>query len=368
MIAVARQAAETRQTRQRDVHAERARAAFIIRHALARQRRHIFLLEQALVEQLRIDIGGDRARAQRLALLGNHADGLAALDDHLAHADARADVRTGRRRRLGHRLRDRTHAADGMAPGALDAVHFAEHVMQQHVGAAGRVRAGVIADDAVEAEHGLDRLALEETVEVFGGGNREQIEQLDAHRLVKRGQALAELAGADQLGQRLDPAARGHVRRRFEREFAQHVGDQIEAALVFGQRVGVLLGELRHFVARAAGAGQQICTVGARQEIVRFAQDDLESVLFQFEIADHLRLQQRHGVRGNRIAETRMEFLGHRRAADDVALLQHGDLQSSFGQVSCTDEAVVAAADQDHVKIGWAHAADYGERPGTAPA
>jgi hypothetical protein len=43
-----------------------------------------------------------------------------------------------------------------MAPGALLAVHFAEDVVEQDIGRAGRVDAGIIADHRVEAEGGLD--------------------------------------------------------------------------------------------------------------------------------------------------------------------------------------------------------------------
>ena len=52
---------------------------------------------------------------------------------------------------LRHRLRDRPHAADRVAPDAALAVHLAEGVVEEHVGGAGRVGALVGADDAVEA-------------------------------------------------------------------------------------------------------------------------------------------------------------------------------------------------------------------------
>jgi len=58
---------------------------------------------------------------------------------------------------LRHRLGDGAHAADGMTPGAALAVHLAEHVMQQDVCGPRRIGARVVADDAVEAVHGLDR-------------------------------------------------------------------------------------------------------------------------------------------------------------------------------------------------------------------
>ena len=40
-----------------------------------------------------------------------------------------------------HRLRNGAHAADGVAPDAGFSIYFAEYMVQQHIAAAGRVRA-----------------------------------------------------------------------------------------------------------------------------------------------------------------------------------------------------------------------------------
>ena len=76
-----------------------------------------------------------------------------------------------------HRLRDRAHAADGVAPDALLAVHLAERMMQHHIGRTRGIGAGIIADDGVEAEQRLDQIALETLVQHLAGRAREQIEQ-----------------------------------------------------------------------------------------------------------------------------------------------------------------------------------------------
>ena len=57
---------------------------------------------------------------------------------------------------------------------------------------------------------------------------------------------------------------------------------------------------------------------------------------------DHLGLEQADRVAGDRIAEAGMELLGHRRAADDVAPLEHAHLEPGAGEVEGADEAVVA--------------------------
>src|SRR3546814_11197252 len=56
-------------------------------------------------------------------------------------------------------------SADAVAPRALLAVHLAEDMVEENIGAARRVGARVIADHRVETEGGLDRLALEPAVE-----------------------------------------------------------------------------------------------------------------------------------------------------------------------------------------------------------
>ncbi len=214
VVARPRQCAEVRQPRQRHVHPERARAAAPLRHAFAGGSRDVRRVEQVLVQQLGVDVGNDAPRVQALAVLGDHADRAPVLDQDLAHAGVGADLRACGERGLGHRLGDRPHAAERMAPGALDPVALAEHVVQQHVGRTWRVRAGVVADDAVEAEQGLDRVALEPTLQVLGGRDAEQVQQFLAQAGTQRMQAAAEAAGTQQFRQRLPPAAVGNVRRR----------------------------------------------------------------------------------------------------------------------------------------------------------
>ena len=165
-----RQAGEVRQFGERHVHAERAGAAaprFRSRSANdgGSAARSISCRYRSF--GLRLEI--DRAGADRLARLGHDADRAALLDDHLAHRRADADVGAVRGRGLRHRLRDRPHAADRVAPRALLAVHLAEAVMQQHVGRARRVGARIVADDAVESVGRLDRRAFEPAVEIVAG-------------------------------------------------------------------------------------------------------------------------------------------------------------------------------------------------------
>src|SRR3546814_21029583 len=87
----------------------------------------------------------------------------------------RSDRDASARARARHRLRHRAHPADRMAPLARLAVHLAEHMVEQHIGAAGRVGAGIIADYRVKAEHRLDRVSLKHTVDHPAGRPRDPL-------------------------------------------------------------------------------------------------------------------------------------------------------------------------------------------------
>ena len=249
-----------------------------------------------------------------------------AVDGHdLLHLGAGANVDAAPPRRRGHRLRDRTHAADGVPPGAALAVHLAEAVVQQHVGRARRGRRRVVADDSVEGEGALDDVALEPAVEEVGGAAREQVEQRALLIDIEARQAPPEHAALDQLGD----AAAG-VGRRLQHEVAQHVGGALEHGVVGREPFGIARRELgdRGLPLGQATAHQEIARVVHRPEVRRRTLDDLEAVLGQLEIGDDLRIEQAHRVGGDRVAKAGVEFLGHRRAADDVVLLQHDDLQA----------------------------------------
>ena len=69
----------------------------------------------------------------------------------------------------------------------------------------------------------------------------------------------------------------------------------------------------------------------------------------QPEVVDDLRIEQRHGVGGDGIPEAREKLLRHRRPADDMPPLQHGDLQPRLGEIGGADEPVMPTPDDDDV-------------------
>ena len=194
MIAFARQRGEGGQGAQRHVHPEGAGAVAPIPDAIEKFARQRVRRHQPRIQQFRIDAGGDVFGADGLAIVEDDADRAVALDDHLAHAGIQFDLDAVAARGPRHRLGDRAHAADGVAPDALLAVHLAEGMMQHHIGRAGGVGAGVIADDGVEPEQRLDQIALEDVVQHLAGRAREQVEQ---RALLLQRQPAQDVGGAD---------------------------------------------------------------------------------------------------------------------------------------------------------------------------
>ncbi len=139
-LLLARQHGEARQLGQRDIHAERPRSGLVAIHPPREFRRHVAALDQLAIEQRRPDIGRYHRRGNLLAALQPHTDRPLTIDQHLGDRSLKTDFHARLDAGLGHILRDRAHPADAMAPHALLAVDLAEHMVEQDIGAARRVR------------------------------------------------------------------------------------------------------------------------------------------------------------------------------------------------------------------------------------
>ena len=155
----------------------------------------------------------------------------------------------------------------------------------------------------------------------------------------------------ESLADRARAKALDEVRRRAQHEGAQHVGDLLEFAAEGVDPVGVAFAEFGDRFMGAAFAGQQIAAIGGGQEILRAALDDAQAMLAQFQVGNDLRVEQADGIGRDRIAETRMKFLGHRRAADHLAALDHFHAQAGHRQIGRAGEAVMPGADDDNVRL-----------------
>ena len=296
-----------------------------------------------------MDIGDDLVRPVGGPVRHADPDGGPVLHQHFGHLGLGADVHPGLAAGAGHGLGNGPHAADGMAPGALHAVHLAEHVVQQHIGRAGGVGAGKVADDGIEAQHRLDRVALEPLVQPFPGAAGEQVEEVALALDVQLVHLEGQLGGVDDVHQpALGAGGRGM------QDVAEGGHDAVQALAVLHIGIGVLRAELRDLrpVRLGPATGEQVAAVLRGQEVRRLAQDAGQAVAGQLHLPDHVRGQEAHRVGGHGVAEAGVELLRHCRAADHLPTLQHQHLAAAAGEVIGADHAVVPAADDDGVIRG----------------
>ena len=128
---------------------------------------------------------------------------------------------------LGHDLRDCPHAANAVTPRTLVAIHLAKDVVQQHISAARRVGASIIADHRVKTERCLDRFAFEPAVEEAARRFGEKFKHIALLRQVQFHQP-APLHGC--IDQRLDTAA--DIGRRFQRKVAQDISNALKHFII----------------------------------------------------------------------------------------------------------------------------------------
>ncbi len=223
-------------------------------------------------------------------------------------------------------------------------------MVQQHIGRAGGVGAGIVAHHAVEAVDRLDRPALEPAVQPVPGRLGEQGQQVALTDHVELGEPLAQAGALQQLRNGLGQAALHQVGRGLQHQLAHHVGNGFQPVVVGVQSVSVGLAEPRHLGLGVALAGHQVVAVQG-QEIGHLALHHLQPVAMQLQVGDDLGIEQGDGVAGHRVAEPRMELLGDRGPAHHVAALQHRDLQPGLGQVGGADQAVMAPAHDDDVTV-----------------
>ena len=189
---------------ERDVHPEGRGFARDMGHAARGLGRDRALGEQFGEQPLRVDAGDHRLGAPGLAA-GDETGRPSLLDDHFLDRQVEHDLDPGLARCLGHRLGDRAHPADRMAPGARHPRRLAEDMVEQDIGRARRIGARIMADDRVEAEQGLDQVVREIALEDVGGGFGEEIDKVALVLEAEPVHPGAELQQGEEVRQ---PAAR----------------------------------------------------------------------------------------------------------------------------------------------------------------
>ena len=119
---------------------------------------------QMIEQQLGIDPGYNDCRIPSFAI-GNHACGPARVDDDFFNRSIKQNVDARFTAGPRHRLGNRAHSPNCVAPGSGHSRCLSEKVVKEHVSCTWRLRRGEITNDAVEAEQCLGKVALEMPLE-----------------------------------------------------------------------------------------------------------------------------------------------------------------------------------------------------------
>jgi hypothetical protein len=221
--------------------------------------------------------------------------------------------------------------------------------MEQHVSGSRRAHAKERPDDAGGRHRRLEHVRLEPLIEEVHRAHRHELDLIVFVVVAQRLEAAAEEHQVHQPA-RIERRriGRGHVQDRFDEP--AHLDHRLPVLVV---RFGVDSRVPRDLAPRLAvivHAPQVVAVRHRRERTVE--RENLETVSREIELADDLRAQERDDVGGDRVLEARVDLLGDRRAADDVAALEHEHLPSGAGEVGRADQAVVAAANDDDVVVG----------------
>ena len=263
-----------------------------------------------------------------------------------------ADLRPERFGRSADGLRHCAHPALREPP--VDDRAFsadaADRVVEQHVGRSGLVRSRPLSDQSVDHHDRLHLLGLEPAVEQVGDAHREQPRDVRDTATAQATHLPCGLRLREQIAER----QRTQVGWDAVQQWSDHVGHAVEPGLPGGKRVGVLRGELGHRRMRSlwvVAEDRDRATVGERL-VVRTERRHAVSVIAEAEVVDDERGHQRHDVRVCRDAD--VGVIGERvarvhRPADLVACFEHDHARAGLREVRGGDEAVVPAANDDHV-------------------
>ncbi len=235
------------------------------------------------------------------------------------------------------------------APRSERAVDLAHVVMEEHVRGAGRAHAEERPDDAGSRHRGLEHVGLEPLIEEVHGAHRHELDLVVLVLVAQRLKAAAEVHQVHQPA-RIERGGirRGHVQDRLDEP--SHLDHRLAVLVV---RFGVDPRMPRDLPARLRVIVHAPQIIAARHRRERAVErQNLEAVLRQVELADDLGPQQRHDVRAHRVLEAGVDLLGHRRAAEHVAALEHQHLPAGAREVRRAHQPVVAAANHDDVVVG----------------
>ena len=293
-----------------------------------------------------IHVGNHPRRPILPAIVQHDAHRPAVADQHLIHARPGDDLSTRGFQTGRQRLCDAAHPATGIAPGADIAIHIPHRVVEQHIGRPRRHRPQRGADDAAHRLIGLHCRAFEILVQKVRNRHRPEPHHVINLRLGLAGHLLAKPGQFHQIA--------GPERREVRRAAHQHRADQAAVAQDVAGVAVIAFG----IAARMAGKLAPVCLVVAEHAKVAavlgeqhpaLVRQDLQPMLWQFQIAHDLGAKQAADIRAVGIGEAREQLAADRRPADPIVLLDHQNLQPRPREIARRHQPVVPGSDDQRV-------------------
>src|SRR3546814_16504851 len=91
--------------------------------------------------------------------------------------------------------------------------------------------------------------------------------------------------------------------------------------------------------------------------------DDAQAMRMEVHVGDDARIEQPQRIARGRIAESGHEFLGHRRAADDFAPVEHQHALPAARQIPPANQPVMPAPAPDSLEIPSGYTTPQAPRP-----
>ncbi len=341
---------EPRQLAERHVHLHRAGPGPVPPDGPHDVVGQMLLAHEVEVRRDGMGVRDDAVRSDDRSVLQLHADGAAALDDDAPHGPVGDDLGAGGLRGRREGRAHAAHTAVDPSPRAGLPVDLADPVVHEHVRGAGAHRPGPRADHRLGREGSLHAFVLEPLVEQVGGADREEPHEL--------GDVPAR--PASEPSREREPSgkvAQAQVRRDDEEHLLQQRCDPREIPIELDEGVGVAPREPRDVrrVPSKVAPERQRAAVGEGREVVGRDERDPVAEPLELQLPDDPGFHEADDVRGRGDPVAGPRFLGGGGPAQDVAPLQHEDVDPRAGEVRGAREAVVTAADHDDLSLPRLH-------------
>src|ERR1700751_4267207 len=236
-------------------------------------------------------------------------------------------------------------------------MRIARRADEQHQGAPRRPRSEEGPKDPACSNRSTHQVSLE----VFGNqvGNRHRPPTQQPIEILLA--QLAERTSGLQHAPQIRSVGTVDVRRRQLQRVGDYATHLAQRFLEFGILRRILareLGDVSRGLLRVVVEHNR-ATIRIQRDHAGFGMDQLQAVLLELHVADHVRRNRSRSVRERRAAEARVKFFGNGCAAGLRAAFEHQRLESGLREIEGGDHPVLTATDNDDVALLGHHAAPF---------